>query len=118
MKREPITEYDSNRNLIYCRDRDGNELWKKYDSNGNCIHIRDHRGDFWRKYDANNRMTYSRDNNGFEAHWHYDADGKLAHFSNSNGEDFWYWKGNPTKDPIAILLIKSQLIEKATQNSQ
>lgn len=36
---EFLKRYDSNGNLIYCKDLlYGNEVWQEYDSNGNLVH--------------------------------------------------------------------------------
>ncbi len=55
-------KYDGKGNLIYHKDSDGWEYWKKYDKNNNWIYIYTYNGydghEQWAEYDENNRIIY------------------------------------------------------------
>ena len=92
---EPIRTYDSNNNLIHCTYSNGFEKWLERDSNGREIHF--------------------KDSDGYER-WHeYDYKGNEIHYKDSRGLDEWYWEGEPTKDPVKILLLSSKIHSEVTQ---
>ena len=78
-------EYDSNENVIHCKNSDGSEYWKEYDSNGNEIHSKDSNGfEEWREYDSNGNLIHYKDSNGDECSFHveYYPSGQLKRYGN------------------------------------
>jgi hypothetical protein len=60
---EPIIKYNSQGNLIYQKDSQGNEYW--YDNNGNVIHSENLDGyRLWRKCDQYNKYFFYINNEG------------------------------------------------------
>jgi YD repeat-containing protein len=92
-----------------------NEPIREYDSNGREIHRKDSSGfEWWWEYDANGKLIHFKTSNGYEQ-WHeYDSNGNEIHYKVNNGFEAWYWEGEPTTDPVKILLLATQLHSKAS----
>ena len=58
---------DDRGNLLYFKNPDGYEVWKKYDYTKNCIHFKDSTGiEWWSEYDLNNNCIHYKSVNGYE----------------------------------------------------
>jgi hypothetical protein len=68
-----------------------------------------------REYDSSGKCVHYRDSNGNEEWYEYDANGDEIHYKSSGGFERWYWEGKPTKDPIKILILASQLHSEVPQ---
>ena len=44
-----VYKYDTNGNIIYFKNSDGNEYWHEYDANGKLIHYKDTKGREWKQ---------------------------------------------------------------------
>ena len=65
-----INEYDERNNLVYHKNSDGYEWWKKYDENNNEIYYKNSDGtEWWREYNENNNLIYYKSSNGRE-YWY------------------------------------------------
>ncbi len=74
-------KYDGRGNLIYHKDSDGWEYWKKYDRNNNWIYIYTYNGcdghEQWADYDKNNRVIHYKSSRFEYERWYgYDENNK------------------------------------------
>ena len=54
--------------LIHCKDSNGYEYLKEYDSNGNVIYCKEllYGGEVWQEYDSNGNLIHRKFSNGDE----------------------------------------------------
>lgn len=90
--------YDSNGNIIHCKNSNGCEYYKEYDENNNKIHYYDNSGheEIW-KYDKNNNKIYYRDSLGCEEFWGYDENNRLIYYKNNQCEKRYEYNSNGKK---------------------
>ena len=78
-------EFDSDGNLIYSKDSDGNEYWYEYDSNGNEIHYKNSDGyECWNEYDSNGNEIHYKNSDGYERFYpiEYYPSGQIKRYGN------------------------------------
>ena len=78
--------YDTNGNIIYRENSDGEWSKYEYDANGNEIYNEYSDGDWvkW-EYDTNGNLIYSENSNGNWVKKEYDTNGNEIYSENSNG---------------------------------
>jgi hypothetical protein len=80
--------FDSNNNVIYFEDSDGNWVKREYDKNNNVIYFEDSNG-FWskREYDENNNVIYIENSDGNWVKREFDSNNNQIYYEDSDG----YW---------------------------
>ena len=86
---EGISVYNTNGNLNYREDSNGDWVKYEYDEQGNVIYFETSNG-LWekREYDTNGNQIYSENSNGYWVKSEYDDNDKIIYRENSNGH--WY----------------------------
>jgi YD repeat-containing protein len=79
--------YDSNDNIIYREDSDGQWVKYEYDNNGNKTYHENSRGHWVRyEYDSNGNVVYYENSDGVWIKKEYDDNGNQIYYENSDGE--------------------------------
>ena len=82
-------EYDSQGNMIHCKDSHDNELCYEYDSQGNMIHYKDsYDNELWCEYGSQGSKIRHK-KFGYECCFEYDSKGNLIHCKDSTGDELW-----------------------------
>jgi len=84
----PENLYDTNDNLIYHENSDGQWVKYEYDDNGNVIYYENSVDGGWRKreYDSNGNVVYFENSDGVWIKKEYDDNGNQIYYENSDGE--------------------------------
>jgi hypothetical protein len=100
--------FDSNNNVIYFENSDGNWVKREYDKNNNEIYYEDSNGYWWkqefdsnnnqiyyensdgdwvkREFDSNNNQIYYEDSDGYWVKREYDSNNNQIYYENSDGD--------------------------------
>lgn len=83
--------YDSNKNPIYYKDRDGYEYWREYDKNNNIIHYKNsQKFEYWQEYDSNGNIIHFKNLDGIEYWKEYDENCICIHCKYTSGIEYFY----------------------------
>ena len=81
--------FDSNNNVIYFENSDGNWVKREYDKNNNVIYFEDSIGYWWKQeFDSNNNQIYYENSDGNWVKKEYDSNNNQIYYEDSIG----YWR--------------------------